>query len=107
MVSRPWLWLPFLFAFLPWSLSGEARSGPASLMMGSLEIATNSSWEVKRWRSFSRKYDREKAVYEMCGGEGSLCSPRLREWRQMLEDLEGASAFDQITSRPRCQEPSP
>jgi predicted transglutaminase-like cysteine proteinase len=77
---------------------GAAKAQPplAAGLMGSLQVSTNSSWEIKRWRFFSRKYDREKAVYAMCDGEGSLCSPKLRRWRQVLESLKGASIFDQI-----------
>lgn len=55
----------------------------------SLEIPSNPAREIEQWRRFSRKYHGERAVYAMCGGEGSLCSSALNHWRQTLFGLKG------------------
>ena len=65
-------------------------------LLNSIEVATNPSREIAQWQRFSRKYRDEKAVYVLCDTGGSLCSPGLKRWRGMLQNLRGADRYDML-----------
>jgi predicted transglutaminase-like cysteine proteinase len=84
------------------ALAGLAMASPAPAaglqpgLFQSLEVPSNPAREIAQWQRFSRKYRDEAAVYALCGGEGSLCSPALRQWRQTLAGLRGRSPADML-----------
>ena len=81
-------------AGLPHGAQAARRLGVPIGLFNSIEVATNPSWEIAQWQRFSRKYQGEKAVYVLCDSEGSLCSPDLRRWRQLIQSQRGGGRYD-------------
>ena len=92
---------PVWFLVLTMAMAGFVLVAQASGQLGvhvglfdSIEVATNPSREIAQWQHFSRKYQGEKAVYFLCDSEGSLCSPGLRRWRDLIQLLRDAGRYD-------------
>ena len=90
------LFLSLLFS----CLIGTIPASPGGLRQGlfhSLEVPSNPAREIEQWRRFSKQYRDEEAVYAMCGGAGSLCSPAINHWRRTLRALRGKPAREMLS----------
>ncbi len=75
--------------WLPTAKPAPRRTKTRSSIFNTLVFRTNAASGLKTWRRVLHQIRNEQPVYEMCDSGGSLCSPKLRNWRQMLAGLKG------------------
>ena len=73
---------------VPGVKSKERRQANHGRVFNSLTFRTNTARDLAVWFRVKEKIATERAVYEMCNGGGSLCSPRLRKWRGVLRSAQ-------------------
>lgn len=74
-----------------------AKPGVAFGILGSLELKTTKHRFQKDWRDLLARVDDERALYERCGEEGGNCPAKLRQWRRLIDDLQGLPKSEQLT----------
>lgn len=77
------------------------KSGIAFGILGSLELKTTKHRFQKDWRDLLARFEDERALYESCKGEGGKCPPKLRQWRRLIDDLQGLPKSEQLAKLTR------
>lgn len=66
-------------------------------LFGSLELKTKGFSPLLDWKSVLAQVEKERPLYGFCGGsDDTLCSPRIRKWRQEIARLRPLSPRKQI-----------
>ena len=83
---------PLSYAIVP--APPKPRRATHGDMFNSLTLRTNNASGLSVWNRVKRKISDERAVYQMCDGDGTLCSPRLREWRSVIKSARASGGKD-------------
>ena len=68
---------------------GSESNGFKFGILGSVEFKSINHRFQSDWRGVLTRIDDETEVYEKCSASPADCTPKVRQWRKLLEDLKG------------------
>lgn len=77
------------------------KPGIAYGILGSLELKTTKHRFEKNWRDLMARIEGEREIYARCSNEGGNCPPKLRQWRRLIDDLQGLPKAEQLSKLTR------